>query len=86
MNFTFFTSKKHLMSSPICLRKSKNHPKLTRSGKNKTVKQLDFKMNLAKHMISGYKGTRKRKYVVNIDIDGNGHWPGRFEKRDRCLQ
>jgi hypothetical protein len=27
-------------------------------------------MNLAKHMISGYKGTRKRKYVVNIDIDG----------------
>jgi len=43
-------------------------------------------MNLAKQMISGYKGTRKRKYVVNIDIDGNGHWPGCFEKRDHCLQ
>jgi hypothetical protein len=43
-------------------------------------------MNLAKQMISGYKGTRKRKYVVNIDIDGNGHWPAHFEKRDRCLQ
>lgn len=73
-------------NSLICFRESKNHQKLTKSGKNKTVKQLDFRMNLAKQMISGYKGTRKRKSVVNIDIDGNRHWPGRFEKRGHCRQ
>ena len=68
----------------VCMKESPNHQMKTKSGKEKKRTQLDFRMNLAKQMVAGFQGSRKRKALSKVDSDGVKHWPGRFPKRGRC--
>jgi hypothetical protein len=75
-----------IVNSFICMKESRNHKILTKSGRESPRTQLRFRMALAKQLIADYRGSRKRKLKSNTDNCGNAHWPVKNEKRGRCKQ
>ncbi len=71
-------------NSLITMKQSPNHQLQTRRGRPKSRKQLDFRMALAEQLLHGYHGNRKQPATPNVDVEGNFHWPTKFEKRGRC--
>ena len=68
----------------IMMKESPNHQRLTKNGKTKVFRQLDFRQNLAKQLIGHCRAERKRKILSSIDPNGLAHMPVKAAKRGRC--
>ena len=68
----------------ILRKESPNHRKLTRGGNEKVLKQVEFRMALAKQLIGNTRSQHKRRLTPSLDPTGNGHLPMRVPKRGRC--
>lgn len=78
--FLFDTS---LSCAFILMKESPNHALKSKTGKDKTRTQLEFRQNLARQLIGGYH--QKRKHEVSTkDKCGKSHWPVPMPKSRRC--
>ena len=69
----------------VCMKESAYHQMKTKSGKSKKRAHIDFRMNLARQLVAGFMGSRKRHAPSNLDSEGTRHWPTKFPKRGRCV-
>ena len=75
-----------VVNAYICMKESTNHKIKTRSGREITRTQLNFRMQLSRQLIGTFRGSRKRKARSNVDSEGVAHWPVKHTKRGKCKQ
>ena len=72
-----------ISNSFVLMNESTNHQLLDANGKNKRT-MLEFRKQLSRQLMSGYRRGRKRKRTGRDDVSGAGHWPFKVETKRAC--
>ncbi|XP_033728229.1 piggyBac transposable element-derived protein 4-like [Pecten maximus] len=75
-----------ICSSFILMKESPNHHLRTRTGRQKSRSQLEFRQKLSHQLLGTYQGKRKREVVPERQNLGVLHWPADLGKKRTCKQ